>query len=171
MIITVIALIGFISFFTYKIGLTEGVKITFFPMIILSWTIERMSILWEEEGYKEVIKQGGGSLFVAVCAYLTMSSFFIQHLSFNFLGLQLILLSLVLIMGNYTGFRLSEMKRFKPLAVQIKNYRNGDETELESVRLKEELKEIKADPHNTYRTWKKQAQHMVEEEESKKDHE
>lgn len=170
-IITVIALIGFISFFTYKIGLTEGVKITFFPMIILSWTIERMSILWEEEGYKEVIKQGGGSLFVAVCAYLTMSSFFIQHLSFNFLGLQLILLSLVLIMGNYTGFRLSEMKRFKPLAVQIKNYRNGDETELESVRLKEELKEVKADPHNTYRTWKKQAQHMVEEEKLKKDHE
>ena len=38
-IITVIALIGMISFFTYKIGLTEGVKITFFPMIILSWTI------------------------------------------------------------------------------------------------------------------------------------
>jgi hypothetical protein len=170
-IITVIALIGFISFFTYKIGLTEGVKITFFPMIILSWTIERMSILWEEEGYKEVIKQGGGSLFVAVCAYLSMNSFFIQHLSFNFLGLQLILLALVLIMGNYTGFRLSEMKRFKPLAVQIKNYRNGDETELEAVRLKEELKEIKADPHNTYRTWKKQAQHMVEEEETKKDHE
>lgn len=28
-IITVIALIGMISFFTYKIGLTEGVKITF----------------------------------------------------------------------------------------------------------------------------------------------
>ena len=86
-IITVIGLIGFISFFTFKIGLTEGVKITFFPMIILSWTIERMSILWEEEGYKEVLKQGGGSLFVAVVAYLSMSSVFIQHFTYNFLGL------------------------------------------------------------------------------------
>ena len=104
-------------------------------MIILSWTIERMSILWEEEGYKEVIKQGGGSLFVAVCAYLSMSSFFIQHLTFNFLGIQLILLSLVLIMGNYTGFRLSELKRFKPLAEQIKIYQNGDQTEREASRL------------------------------------
>ncbi|MGN0902527.1 MAG: inactive transglutaminase family protein [Succinivibrio sp.] len=168
-IITVIAIIGMISFFTYKIGLTEGVKITFFPMIILSWTIERMSILWEEEGYKEVLKQGGGSLFVAVCAYLAMSSFFIQHLTFNFLGVQLIMLSLVLIMGNYTGFRLSELKRFKPLVSQIKMYPNGDEKEHESIRLKKELNEIKSDPHNTYRKWKQQAQKRIEIEDNNQD--
>ncbi|MCI6907421.1 MAG: inactive transglutaminase family protein [Succinatimonas sp.] len=167
-IITVIGLIGTISFVSYKVGITEGVKVTFFPMIILSWTIERMSILWEEEGYKEVLKQGGGSLFVAVCAYLSMSSFFVQHLTFNFLGLQLVLLALVLIMGNYTGFRLSELKRFKPLASQIQLYQNGDETEHESIRLKEELKELKSDPHNTYRTWKKQAQAQIQEQEAAK---
>ena len=167
-IITVIGLIGTISFVSYKVGITEGVKVTFFPMIILSWTIERMSILWEEEGYKEVLKQGGGSLFVAVCAYLSMSSFFVQHFTFNFLGLQLVLLALVLIMGNYTGFRLSELKRFKPLASQIQLYQNGDETEHESIRLKEELKELKSDPHNTYRTWKKQAQAQIQEQEAAK---
>ena len=167
-IITVIGLIGTISFVSYNVGITEGVKVTFFPMIILSWTIERMSILWEEEGYKEVLKQGGGSLFVAVCAYLSMSSFFVQHFTFNFLGLQLVLLALVLIMGNYTGFRLSELKRFKPLASQIQLYQNGDETEHESIRLKEELKELKSDPHNTYRTWKKQAQAQIQEQEAAK---
>ncbi|MCI5576409.1 MAG: inactive transglutaminase family protein [Succinivibrio sp.] len=166
-IITVIGLIGFISFFTFKIGLTEGVKITFFPMIILSWTIERMSILWEEEGYKEVLKQGGGSLFVAVVAYLSMSSVFIQHFTYNFLGLQLILLSLVLIMGNYTGFRLSELKRFKPLATQINLYQNGDEKVHESERLKDELNALKSDPHNVYRKWKNEAQESID---NSKDH-
>ena len=166
-IITVIGLIGFISFFTFKIGLTEGVKITFFPMIILSWTIERMSILWEEEGYKEVLKQGGGSLFVAVVAYLSMSSVFIQHFTYNFLGLQLILLSLVLIMGNYTGFRLSELKRFKPLANQINLYQNGNEKIHESVRLKDELNALKSDPHNVYRKWKNEAQERID---NSKDH-
>ena len=166
-IITVIGLIGFISFFTFKIGLTEGVKITFFPMIILSWTIERMSILWEEEGYKEVLKQGGGSLFVAVVAYLAMSSVFIQHFTYNFLGLQLILLSLVLIMGNYTGFRLSELKRFKPLATQINLYQNGDEKVHESERLKDELNALKSDPHNVYRKWKNEAQESID---NSKDH-
>ena len=166
-IITVIGLIGFISFFTFKIGLTEGVKISFFTMIILSWTIERMSILWEEEGYKEVLKQGGGSLFVAVVAYLSMSSVFIQHFTYNFLGLQLILLSLVLIMGNYTGFRLSELKRFKPLATQINLYQNGDEKVHESERLKDELNALKSDPHNVYRKWKNEAQESID---NSKDH-
>lgn len=145
-IIVVIAIIGGISLITYKIGLTEGIKVTFFPMIILSWTIERMSILWEEEGYKEVIKQGGGSLFVAVCAFIAMDSLIIQHLTFNFLGLQLVILAVVLILGNYTGFRLSELKRFKPLVEQINASRNGDETEPEYVRLKRELNELKANP-------------------------
>ncbi len=145
-IIVVIAIIGSISLITYKIGLTEGIKVTFFPMIILSWTIERMSILWEEEGYKEVLKQGGGSLFVAVCAFIAMDSAVIQHLTFNFLGLQLVILAIVLILGNYTGFRLSELKRFKPLVDQINGTLNGDEQEHEYVRLKRELGELKANP-------------------------
>lgn len=108
-------------------------------MIILSWTIERMSILWEEEGYKEVVKQGGGSLLVAIIAYLAMSSLAVQHFTFNFLGLQLVILALVLLMGNYTGYRLSELKRFKPLAEEIKSPKG----ELEADRLNKLTKEIK----------------------------
>ena len=140
-IITVIAIIGTLSFITYKVGLTDGIKITFFPMIILSWTIERMSVLWEEEGYKEVLIQGGGSMFVAVMAYLAMSNPNIQHLSFNFLGLMLVILSGVLIMGNYTGYRLTELKRFRPLAEEIAH--PVKEGELEADRLKRETKAVK----------------------------
>ncbi len=118
-IITVICIIGALTVLTYKLGINQGMKITFFPMIILSWTIERMSILWEEEGPKEVFKQGGGSLLVAILAYLAMSNTVVQHLTFNFLGLQLIVMATVLLMGNYTGYRLSELKRFKPLVDEL----------------------------------------------------
>lgn len=104
-----------LSVIAYQVGLTEGLKITFFPMIILSWTIERMSILWEEEGAHEVFKQSGGSLFVALIAYMLMTNELVRHLTFNFLGLQLVLMALVLMMGSYTGYRLSELRRFKPL--------------------------------------------------------
>lgn len=114
-IIMVIGIIGFFSIVAYQLGLTEGMKITFFPMIILAWTIERMSILWEEEGAKEVVKQGGGSLLVAVAAFLAMNSELVRHLTFNFLGLQLVVMGAVLLLGNYTGYRLLELKRFKPL--------------------------------------------------------
>jgi hypothetical protein len=112
-IITVIAIISIFSVLSYKLGLTEGLKITFFPMIILSWTIERMSILWEEEGGREVMVQGGGSLLTAVLAYWAMSDPWVRHLTFNFIGIQFIVLALVLLIGSYTGYRLLELKRFK----------------------------------------------------------
>jgi len=108
-------MIAIFSIIAYKFGLTEGMKITFFPMIILAWTIERMSILWEEEGAKEVMIQGGGSLLVAILAYLAMNLDWVRHLTFNFMGIQLILMALTLVAGSYTGYRLLELKRFKPL--------------------------------------------------------
>lgn len=115
-IITVIAIISLFSVMSYRFGLNAGLTITFFPMIILSWTIERMSILWEEEGPKEVLIQGGGSLITAVIAYLAMTNPWVRHITFNFLGVQLILMALILMIGNYTGYRLLELWRFKPMA-------------------------------------------------------
>ncbi len=114
-IITVILIISVFTVVAFKIGLTEGLSITFFPMIILSWTIERMSILWEEEGAKEVVLQGGGSLLTAVLVYLAMTNPYVQHLTFNFIGLQLVILGGILMLGTYTGYRLTELRRFKPL--------------------------------------------------------
>jgi len=120
-IITVILIIAVFSVIAFHIGLIEGLTITFFPMIILSWTIERMSILWEEEGAKEVVIQGGGSLLTAVLVYLAMTNELVRHLTFNFIGVQLVILALILMLGNYTGYRLSELKRFRPLAANEKS--------------------------------------------------
>lgn len=115
-IITVIAIISVFSVLSWRFGLNAGLTITFFPMIILSWTIERMSILWEEEGPREVLIQGGGSLITAIIAYLAMTNPWVRHITFNFLGVQLILMALILMIGNYTGYRLLELWRFKPMA-------------------------------------------------------
>lgn len=115
-VIIVIGLMGFMSVFSYKLGITEALSVTFFPMIILSWTIERMSILWEEEGPKEVMMQGGGSLFVALLAYFAMTNPFIEHLTFNFPETLLIMLAFTLVIGQYNGYRLTELYRFRDLA-------------------------------------------------------
>lgn len=114
-IIAVIMIIALFTVLAFKLGLTEGMTITFFPMIILSWTVERMSILWEEEGTKEVFVQGGGSLLTAILVYLAMTNPYIQHLTFNFIGVQLIVMAGILMLGTYTGYRLTELRRFKPL--------------------------------------------------------
>jgi hypothetical protein len=81
-------------------------------MIILAWTIERMSILWEEQGPREVLVQGGGSLLVAVLAFLAMDQPLTRHLAFNFPELHLCTLAIIMMLGRYTGYRLLELRRF-----------------------------------------------------------
>ncbi|KEF32917.1 hypothetical protein D777_00479 [Marinobacter nitratireducens] len=117
LIILVIFITAGMSIIGYQMGFNTGMTVTFFPMVIIAWTIERMSILWEEEGGREVLIQGAGSLFVAICAYLLMSAPLAGHLTFNFPELHLVVLGLILLMGQYTGYKLSELKRFTPMKV------------------------------------------------------
>ena len=114
-IIVVIVLMAVLAVTSYKLGLHQALTVTFFPTVIVAWTIERMSILWEEEGGHEVLIQGSGSLLVAILAYLAMSTAIVEHLTFNFPELLLSLLGVILILGKYTGFRLSELYRFRDL--------------------------------------------------------
>jgi hypothetical protein len=100
----------------YRMGMSGGVQITLFPMIILAWTIERMSLIWEEEGRRSAITQVGGSLVVSVLAYLFMRVPQIQYWAFYFPELLLVLLAGILMIGRYTGYRVSELIRFKSFA-------------------------------------------------------
>ena len=117
LIILVIFMSTAISIVGYQMGFNTGMTVTFFPMVILAWTIERMSILWEEEGPHEVVVQGAGSLLVAVLAYLLMNAPLARHLTFNFPELHLVVLAIILLMGQYTGYKLSELRRFYPMKV------------------------------------------------------
>ena len=112
-VIAVVILMPGFSIFSYKMGLDQLMTVTFFPMIIIAWTIERMSIVWEEDGPKEVVRQGGGSLIVAIVAYLVMTNRYVEHLTYNFPEILLIELGIILVLGQYTGYRLSELKRFR----------------------------------------------------------
>ncbi|MCO4844560.1 MAG: inactive transglutaminase family protein [Sulfurovum sp.] len=113
--IVVIMIMSFMSILSFKLGIKEVLTITFFPMIILAWTIERMSILWEEEGAHEVFIQGGGSLIVAIFAYFVMSDPFVSHMAFNFPELLLVVLAGIILLGRYSGYRMSELIRFRSM--------------------------------------------------------
>mgnify|MGYP001045475339 CR=1 FL=1 len=115
-IIVVILLMAILALVSYKLGWDQALTVTFFPTVILAWTIERMSVLWEEAGWHEVLIQGGGSLIVAVLAFLVMSAPLVEHLTFNFPELLLSLLGAIMLIGKYTGYRLSELHRFRDLA-------------------------------------------------------
>ncbi|MEZ6013019.1 MAG: UUP1 family membrane protein [Hyphomonas sp.] len=93
-----------------------GLSISLFPMVILTMTIERMSIMWEEYSAEDAIKAGAGSMLVASLSYLVMTNQHIEFLLFNFPELLLVLMAACLLMGKYTGLRLSEIIRFRELA-------------------------------------------------------
>ncbi|WP_454784758.1 inactive transglutaminase family protein [Legionella sp. WA2024007413] len=116
----VIMLMIFISIISQNLGLDAGLSVALFPLVILTMTIERMCITWDERGASEAIKSGVGSLIAAVISYWAMSYEPLQYLVFAFPELVLVLLSLILWFGQYRGYRLFELKRFKSLAGHVK---------------------------------------------------
>ncbi len=114
-LVFVIIIYGAIGILSAKMGWQGGLKVTFFPMIILSWTIERMSILWDEAGPREVMVESGGSLVTASLAYLLMGNTLISDTIFLYPELLLVILAVIIAIGSYTGYRLSDLRRFEPL--------------------------------------------------------
>ncbi|MBK1827413.1 UUP1 family membrane protein [Haloferula rosea] len=112
-VVIVTLLMMLLSVVSWHLGMRDGLKITLFPMIILAWTIERMSLTWEEEGKRSAILQVLGSLIVAVVAFTVMEQRQVRYLAFYFPELLLVLLAGILLLGRYTGYRLSELIRFK----------------------------------------------------------
>jgi len=112
----VILLMIFISVISQNLGLENGLSVALFPMVILTMTIERMCITWDERGAQDAIKAGMGSIIAAVIAYGAMSIKAMQYLVFAFPELLLVLLALILWFGQYRGYRLLELFRFKALA-------------------------------------------------------
>lgn len=114
-LIVVIFLMAAFSILTHKLGMERGLSVALFPMVILTMTIERMSVAWEELGAYETLKLGMGSLVAAAIAYMVMSIKYIEYLMFVFPELLLVLLAITLLLGRYTGYRLLELQRFKSL--------------------------------------------------------
>ncbi len=112
-VVIVTLLMMLMSVVSYRLGMDGVVQITLFPMIILAWTIERMSLIWEEEGKRSALVQVSGSVAVAVMAYLLMRVSQVQYWAFYFPELLLVLLAGILLIGRYTGYRFSELIRFR----------------------------------------------------------
>jgi hypothetical protein len=114
-LIVVIMLMAALSVLTHKLGLEHGLSVALFPMVIMTMTIERMCVVWEERGASEALQQGLGSLATAALAYLVMSISYLQYLVFVYPELLLIILACTLLLGRYSGYRLLELFRFRAL--------------------------------------------------------
>jgi hypothetical protein len=117
-LIVVIHLMFLLDLLSHKFGLQPGLSVTLFPMVIMTMTIERLCVVWEERGPSDALRQGIGSLAVASLAYVAMNIDYLQHLFFIFPELILLVLAAIILLGRYSGYRLMELRRFKVLAVE-----------------------------------------------------
>ena len=109
----VVVLIAVISLFSHKLGLERGLSVALFPMVILTMTIERLSITREERGASHAFKVAVGTLFAATLAHLLMTVPELTYFIFTFPAVLLIMVGFMLAMGRYRGYRLTELFRFK----------------------------------------------------------
>ncbi|MFP5275287.1 7TM domain-containing protein [Coleofasciculus sp.] len=96
-----------------------GLSVSLFPIVILAMTIERASVMWEENGATETIVAGLGTIFAAILGYLFMVNDYVQHWTFVFPELLLVVLGITILVGRYNGYKLIEYFRFMSLQKQL----------------------------------------------------
>ena len=110
----VVIVMAVISLLGYKLGVSSGLSVALFPMVILTMVIERISIVWEERGGSQSLKVALGTL-VAVLCHLLMVWQPLVYFVFTFPGVLLCLAAVMVLMGHYRGYRLTELMRFRAM--------------------------------------------------------
>jgi hypothetical protein len=114
-VIFVILLIQLLTIIGYRMNYEIVSSAIFFPIIITAWIIERASITWEEDGAMNTIKEIFNTLLTAIVTYFVISNEYVRHVMFAFNELNIVIMFIVMLLGTYTGYRLTELKRFAPL--------------------------------------------------------
>jgi len=112
----VILFLAAVTVLSDKLNFEPGLSVALFPLVILTMTIERVSVIWDESGPAEAIRLAVLSLIIAAFCYVLMAARPVQHIFFAFPEMVLVLMALTLLIGRYTGYRLSELVRFRALA-------------------------------------------------------
>ena len=115
-VIVVVLTLVVLTIISHRLGIERGLSIGLFPIVIMTMTIERMTLVWEERGPLEAFQQAAGSLVVGTLCYFVMKVALLEHLMFVFPELLLLVLAATLLLGRSSGYRLVELPRFRVLA-------------------------------------------------------
>ena len=88
------------------------------PIVILTMLVERFSITIAEEGLREALVRAGCSVLVAVAIYPVFRSGRAEYLMFTFPEFVIGAMGVLVLIGGYTGYRVSDILRFRGFAQQ-----------------------------------------------------
>jgi len=96
-----------------RFGVRQFMAVGLLPFVILTMTIERFYVVVEEHGMRTALQTAGGSAAVSVITYLIIQWEVLQITFFVYPELLLFVMGLQILVGRYTGYRLSELVRFR----------------------------------------------------------
>ena len=111
----VIGAFTFLAVAGNKLGIRELMAVGLLPFVILTMMIERFFVIVEEAGVREGVKNAVGSAAVAAITHLIIHIEPLQLTFFVYPELLLLLIAMQILVGRYTGYRLSELIRFRNL--------------------------------------------------------
>lgn len=116
--VVVFCMVTGISVLDYLGLATEG-QAVLLPMVILTGLIERLFITVEEDGARATVKRISGTLLVGFCCFLVLNSKSIGRYLLIYPEIHFATVAVMVWIGRYSGYRLSELLRFKDLANSI----------------------------------------------------
>jgi hypothetical protein len=96
-----------------EIGMSEIMAVGLLPFVILTMTIERVFVLSEESGILEALRTAAGSAAVAAITFFILHLDPLQITFFVYPELLFAVAGVQVLVGRYTGYRLSEYFRFR----------------------------------------------------------
>ncbi len=87
-----------------------------FPFVIMTMIVERISVTLEEEGWRNTLSRIGTTLLSIYLTYMVVHMGVLQTFLLVFPELLIVILGLLIAVGKYTGYRLTELRRFRELA-------------------------------------------------------
>lgn len=112
-IITVLFITG-LYFIDIKHNVEFGM-LTLFPVVIISFVAERLHQLSAENNWPDLLKISTGTIVTIVACYGIFNSILLQGTFALYPELLLLVLSIQMYIGSWSGIRLSEIIRFKDL--------------------------------------------------------
>ncbi len=110
-VVFLMIMVGVASYF----GIPATKYIRLFPLVILTHLVERFWTIEAEDGTMSSFKTLLGTIVVAVTVSIALSPEVVTTWMFNYPETIALVLAVLLLLGRYTGYRLSELYRFRDL--------------------------------------------------------
>jgi hypothetical protein len=116
--LVIMLMVGY-SFVSADLAVSQK-HLAFFPIVIVVTNIERLSIMIAEEGVFNTLKTLSGTLLITILSYALYLIPTLEMFMFTNPELLFTIIGILILLGKYKGYRLSEFLRFRDLVKQRK---------------------------------------------------